>query len=40
MDSLRSQWTEKQIELLRLQRLWEMKRPAINAHIAALHKEI
>ena len=37
---LRSQWTAEQVDLRRLHRLWEMKRPAINAHIAELYDEI
>ncbi len=37
---LRSQWTAEQDNLRRIQRLWEMKRPAINAHIAELYSEI
>ena len=40
LEALHSRWTEEQTELLRLQRQWEMKRPAIHAHLAALHEEI
>lgn len=39
-EELRSQWTAEQADLRQLQRLWEMKRPAINAHIADLYDEI
>ena len=39
-EELRSQWTAEQADLRRLHRLWEMKRPAINAHIADLYIEI
>ena len=39
-EELRSQWTAEQADLRRLRRLWEMKRPAINAHIAELYDEI
>lgn len=40
LEALNDQWTEKQADLRRLQRLWEMKRPTINVHIADLHNEI
>ena len=39
-EELRSQWTAEQADLRRLHRLWEMKRPAINAHIADRYNEI
>ena len=39
-EELRSQWTAEQADLRRLRRLWEMKRPAINSHIADLYNEI
>ena len=40
LEALNDQWTEKQADLRRLQRLWELKRPAINVHIAELYQEI
>lgn len=40
LEALHDQWTEEHAELRRLQRLWEMKRPAINVHIAELYQEI
>ena len=39
-DELRSQWIAEQADQRRLHRLWEMKRPAIQAHIAELYDEI
>ena len=39
-EELRSHWTAEQADLRRLYRLWETKRPAINAHIADLCREI
>ena len=39
-EELRSQWAAEQADLRRLQRLWELKRPAINSHIADLYAEI
>lgn len=39
-EELRNQWQEEQADLLRLQRMWELKRPAIDAHIAELHDEV
>ena len=39
-EALRSQWTAEQVDLRRLHRLWEMKRPAIQAHVADLYEEI
>ena len=39
-EELRSQWTTEQAGLRRLHRLREMKRPAINTHIAALYEEV
>ena len=39
-EKLRNQWAAEQADLRRLHRLWEMKRPAINAHIADLYNEI
>lgn len=39
-EELRNQWTAEQADLRRLQRLWEMKHPAINTHIADLYAEI
>ena len=39
-EELRSQWIAEQADLRKLHRLWEMKRPAINAHIADLYNEI
>lgn len=40
LEALHSRRTEEQADLRRLQRLWEIKRPAINAHLAALYEEI
>ena len=37
---LRSQWWEEQADLLRLQRMWELKRLAIDAYIEELHEEV
>jgi DNA invertase Pin-like site-specific DNA recombinase len=39
-EELRSQWIAEQADLRRVHRLWEMKCPAINAHIADLYCEI
>ncbi|MCI7727849.1 MAG: recombinase family protein [Clostridiales bacterium] len=39
-EELRSQWLEEQADLRRLHRLWEMKRPAINARLTALYEEV
>ena len=39
-EELRSQWIAEQADLRQLHRLWEMKRPAINSHIADLYNEI
>lgn len=39
-EELRSQWISEQADLRKLHRLWEMKRPEINAHIAELYDEI
>ena len=39
-EELRNQWREEQADLFRLQRMWELKRPAIDAHLAALHDEV
>ena len=39
-EELRSQWLEEQADLRRLQRLWEMKRPSINARLTALYEEV
>ena len=39
-EELRSQWISEQADLRRIQRKWEMKRPAINALIADLYNEI
>lgn len=39
-EELRDHWLEEQADLRRLHRLWEMKRPAIQAHIAELYDEI
>ena len=39
-EELRNQWQEEQADLLRLQRMWELKRPAIDAHLAELYEEI
>ena len=39
-EELRNQWTAEQADLRRIHRLWEMKRPAINSHIADLYDEI
>lgn len=39
-EDLQNQWTAEQADLRRLQRMWEMKRPTIDTHIAALHEEI
>ena len=40
LEALHDQWTEKQADLRRLQRLWEMKRPAITVRLATLYEEI
>ena len=40
LDALRRRWTAEQADLLRLQRQWGVKRPAIAVHIAALHEEV
>lgn len=39
-EELRSQWLDEQADLRRLQRLWEMKRPAITVRLATLYEEI
>ena len=39
-EELRSQWTAEQADLRRIQRLWEMKRPAINTKLLQLRKEV
>ena len=39
-EDLRSQLIEEQADLRQIQRLWEMKRPAIKAHISVLSNEI
>ena len=39
-ENLRSQWAQEQSDFLRLQRMWEMKRPAIDTHLAELHEEV
>ena len=39
-EELQGQWTAEQAVLRRLHRLWEMKRPSINTHIADLYNEI
>ena len=39
-EELRNQWQAEQTDLLRIQRMWEMKCPAINAHLAELHEEV
>lgn len=39
-ENLRNQWQAEQADLLRLQRMWELKRPAIDAHLAELHEEV
>ncbi len=39
-EELQSQWAEAQADLWQLHRLWEMKRPTINAHILDLHEEV
>ena len=39
-EDLRDQWILERAYLRRIQRKWEMKRPAINAHIADLYEEI
>ena len=39
-ENLRNQWQAEQADLLRLQRMWELKRPAIDAHLAELYEEI
>ena len=39
-EDLRNQWQAEQADLLRLQKMWEMKRPAIDAHLAELYEEI
>lgn len=39
-EELRSHWTAEQADLRRLHRLWEMKRPVINAYITDLYEEI
>ena len=40
VEALRNQWAAEQRELRRLHRLWEMKRPVINAYITDLYEEI
>ena len=40
VEEQRNRWTAEQADLRRLHRLWEMKRPAINTHIADLYAEI
>ena len=39
-EELRNQWREEQADLFRLQRMWELKRPAIGAHIDKLWEEV
>lgn len=39
-EELRNQWMAEQTALRQLHRLWEIKRPAINAHITELYAEI
>ena len=39
-EELQNQWREEQADLFRLQRMWEMKRPAIDAHIEELQEEV
>lgn len=39
-ENLRNQWAAEHADLRQLQRLWKMKRPMINAHIADLYEEI
>ena len=39
-EELRDRWMAEQADLRRLHRLWEMKRPAIQVHIAELYDEI
>ncbi len=39
-EELRSQWTAEQSDLRHLHRLWEMKRPSINTHVADLYSKI
>ena len=39
-EDLRNQWQAEQADLLRLQKMWEMKRPAIDAHIEELQEEV
>lgn len=39
-EAIRNQWIAEQADLRQLHRLWEIKRPAINAHIADLYDKI
>ena len=39
-ENLRNQWRAEQADLLRIQRMWELKRPAIDAHLTELHEEV
>ena len=39
-EELRRQWIAEQADLRKLHRLWEMKRPAIDSHIADLYTEV
>ena len=38
-EEMRNRWTAEQTDLRRLHRLWEIKRPVINSHIADLYNE-
>lgn len=40
VEEQRNRWTAEQADLRRLHRLWEMKRPAINARLTALYEEV
>ena len=37
---VRSSQQSEQSGLLRLQKMWELKRPAIDAHLAELHEKV
>ena len=37
---VRGSWQSEQADRLRIQKLWELKRPAIGAHIEELYEEV
>lgn len=39
-ENLRNQWAAEHTDLRRLQRMWELNRPAIAVHLTALHEEV